>query len=112
MRILTTHTQSRIIRHRSSIGPTRLLEVRALLEPRHYRVAAVAFRPNADTRRRLSAISPRHQVGIVATFPEFLQTLADEVAAYVLLKTPLQCAHLGQVRRIREMLTNIDVLVT
>jgi DNA-binding transcriptional regulator YhcF (GntR family) len=91
--------------------PTRLLEVRELLEPRHYRVAAVAFRSNAETRRRLSAISPRQRVGIVATFPEFLQTLADEVAAYVLLKTPLQCTHLGQVRRTREMLKQIDVLV-
>jgi DNA-binding transcriptional regulator YhcF (GntR family) len=91
--------------------PTRLLKVRALLEPRHYRVAAVAFRPNAETRRRLSSISPRQHVGVVATFPEFLQTLADEVSAYVLLKTPLRCAHLGQARRICEMLKQIDVLV-
>jgi DNA-binding transcriptional regulator YhcF (GntR family) len=91
--------------------PTRLQEVRALLEPRRYHVAAIAFRMNAETRRKLGLISRTQRIGIVATYPEFLQTLADEVASYVLLKTPLQCAHLQQTKRIREMLKQIDVLV-
>jgi hypothetical protein len=91
--------------------PTRLQEVRALLEPRHYHVAAVAFRANSETRRRLSSISPTQRIGIVATFPEFLQTLADEVALYAFSRTPLQYTHLKQTDRIRVMLKQIDVLV-
>ena len=91
--------------------PTRLQEVRALLEPLGYRVAAIAFQPSAETRRRLASTSPKRGLGIVATFAEHLQTLVDEVATYVLLKKHPECAHLGQTKRIREMLKKIDVLV-
>lgn len=91
--------------------PPRLQEVRALLEPLGYRVAAIAFHPSATTRRRLASISRERDVGIVATYPEHLQTLVDEVATYILLKKRPLCAHLGQTKRIREMLKRIDVLV-
>ncbi len=91
--------------------PTRLQEVRALLEPRHCHVAACAFRMNAETRRRLASILPTQRLGVVATYAEFLQTLAEEVTSYALFKSPLQYAHLGQARRIKQMLKEIDVLV-
>ena len=91
--------------------PTRLQEARALLEPRHYRVAAIAFRLSAETRRRLALISATRRVGIVATYPAFLQTMIDEVASYVLLKTPPCCAYLKQAKRIRAMVKEMDVLV-
>ena len=91
--------------------PTRLHEVRALLEPRHCRVAAVAFRVNADTRRLLSAVLPTERVGIISTYPEFLQTIVEEVCLYCLTQTPTVSAVLGQAERIRQMLGQIDVLV-
>ncbi len=91
--------------------PTRLHEVRALLEPRHCRVAAVAFRVNAEARRLLSAVLPTERVGIISTYPEFLQTIVDEVSLYCLTQTPPVSAVLGQDERIRQMLGQIDVLV-
>ncbi len=91
--------------------PTRLQEVRALLEPAHCRVVAVAFRVSADTRRLLSAILPTERVGVVSTYPEFLQTIVDEVSLYCLLKTPPVTAVLGQANRIAKLFDQIDVLV-
>ncbi len=91
--------------------PTRLQEVRAVLEPRYCRVAAIAFAISAETRQQLAAIGPGQRVGIVTTYPEFLQTIVDNVAAYALSKTPPICAVLGQDERIREMLAQVDVLV-
>jgi DNA-binding transcriptional regulator YhcF (GntR family) len=91
--------------------PTRLQDVRAILEPRYCRVVAVAFAVSAETRQQLSAIAPDQQVGIISTYPEFLQTIIDNVAAYALLKTPPRCAMLGQDRRIDEILAQIDVLI-
>ena len=91
--------------------PTRLHEVREMLEPHGCHVVAVAFQVNAETRRRLAAISSTQRVGIVSTYPEFLQTIVDTVALYGLLRTPPECALLGQPARLQEMLSRIDVLV-
>ena len=91
--------------------PTRLPEVRALLEPLHCRVAAVAFRVNTDTCHSLAAVVPTERVGIVSTYPEYLQTIVDEVGLYCLTQTPPVSAVLGQDERIRQMLGQIDVLV-
>lgn len=91
--------------------PPRLQRVRTLLEPRYCRVAAVAFRASSETLRRLAAISPTQRVGIVSTYPDFLQTMVENVVAYGLPKTPPACAVLDQADRIEDMLSQIDVLV-
>jgi len=91
--------------------PSRLQQVRALLEARAYHVVAVAFRPRPDTQRRIAAIDPRSRIGVVATYPEFLQSLLDEVASYSLARTPVLSAVLHQEERIRGMLSHIDVLI-
>ena len=91
--------------------PTRLQEVRALLEPHGCRVVGVAFRVSAEARRQLAEVLPTERIGVLATYPEFLQTMIDEVGSYCLAKMPPACALLGQDERIREMLAQIDVLV-
>lgn len=91
--------------------PSRLQTVRALLEPHGYTVVAVAFRPRPETQRRIAAIPPGVRIGVVATYPEFLQSLLDEVASYCLSQQPFPCATLHQEKRIREMLPRVDVLV-
>ncbi len=91
--------------------PSRLQTVRALLEPHGYTVVAVAFRPRPETQRRIAAIPPGMRIGVVATYPEFLQSLLDEVSSYCLAQQPLLRATLHQEERIREMLSQIDVLV-
>ncbi len=91
--------------------PPRLHEVRALLEPRYCPVAAVAFRVSSETRRRLASIRSTQRVGIVTTYPEFLQTIIENVAAYSLTASPPLCAVLDQAERVDEMLAQIDVLV-
>jgi hypothetical protein len=91
--------------------PPRLHEVRALLEPRYCPVAAVAFRVSSETRRRLAAILPAQRIGIVTTYPEFLQTIVENVAAYSLTASPPLCALRDQADSVKEMLAQIDVLV-
>jgi hypothetical protein len=91
--------------------PTRLQEVNTLLKARPIRVTAVAFRPSPDTRRRLSSIPPGRRIGLVTTYPEFLQTMIDEVASYCMLKTPPPCAMIAQEDRVRSLLGKIDVLI-
>jgi DNA-binding transcriptional regulator YhcF (GntR family) len=91
--------------------PPRLQQVRALLAPYDCSVAAVAFTISAETRRRLTALQPSRRVGIVSTYPEFLQTIVENVGAYGLLDIPPVCALLGQDERIREMLACVDVVV-
>lgn len=60
---------------------------------------------------RLSRIVHEQNVGIVTTYPEFLQTMIDQVVSYSQTSKPLLCAVLGQDDRIREMMSRIDVLV-
>ena len=91
--------------------PTRLPEVRALLESRNCQVAAVAFRVSTDTRRLLTAVLPTERVGIISSYPEFLQTIVDEVGLYCLTQASPLSAVLGQDERIRHMLRQIEVLV-
>jgi DNA-binding transcriptional regulator YhcF (GntR family) len=91
--------------------PPRLQRVRTLLEPRECPVAAVAFRASPETLRRLAAISPAQRVGILSTYPDFLQTMVENVVAYGLAEAPPMCAVLGQDDRIAEMLSQVDVLV-
>jgi len=90
---------------------SRLLEVRTLLEPYEIRVAAVAFHLHPTTRQKLSNISHDKLAGVVTTFPEFLQTMVDQVVSYSHTKNPPICAVLGQNDRIREMMMEIDVLI-
>jgi hypothetical protein len=91
--------------------PTRLQEVNRLLKSWSIRVTAVAFRPSSETRRKLGSILPGRRIGLVITYPEFLQTTLDEVASYCLMKTPPPCAMIAQEDRVRSMLGEIDVLV-
>jgi DNA-binding transcriptional regulator YhcF (GntR family) len=91
--------------------PTRLPEVRALLEPHECRVAAVAFRISTETRQRLASIGPDKRVGIIATYGEFLHSMVEEVGLYGLLDQPPQCAVLGQDERIATLLTGVDVVI-
>ncbi len=91
--------------------PTRLERVHNLLKSRHIQVAAVAFRPSPDTRRKLSSVATSRRIGLVATYPEFLPTLAGEVASYCVVKAPPLCAVIEQQQRVRNMLGKIDVLI-
>lgn len=117
--VLLSHLQAGVDRYEGLLGvsklavtlPTRLQEVRLLLEPRGCPVAAIAFRVSVETRRRLSAITPNQRVGIVTTYPEFLNTIVENVAAYGLPSAVPRCAVLGQDTQIKEILTQIDVLV-
>lgn len=91
--------------------PTRLQEVNTLLKSQPVRVTAIAFRPSPDTRRKLSSVPPGRRIGLVTTYPEFLQTMIDEVASYCMLKTPPPCAMIAQQDRVKNLLGKIDVLV-
>jgi DNA-binding transcriptional regulator YhcF (GntR family) len=91
--------------------PTRLQEVNALLKSQPIRVTAIALRPNPDTRRKLSSIPPGRRIGLVTTYPEFLQTMINEVASYGMLKTPPPCTMIAQEDRVKSLLGKIDVLV-
>ncbi len=91
--------------------PTRLPEVRALLEPHGCRVVAVAFRLSTETRQRLASIRPDERVGIIATYGEYLQSMVEEVGLYCLLSDPPVCAVLGQDERIAALLADVDVVV-
>jgi DNA-binding transcriptional regulator YhcF (GntR family) len=91
--------------------PTRLQEVRAALEPEGCRVVGVAFRVSAAVRRQLSEIQPAQRVGLLATYPEFLPTMMDEVGSFCLAAMPAPYALLGQDSQLVELLAQIDVLV-
>lgn len=90
---------------------TRLAEVRALLEPEYSQIVAVAFQISPDTRRKLSEISPNTCLGIITTYPEFLQTMLEEVHSFAVLKTPPLCAIKDQSEQIQEMFKQIDMLL-
>ncbi len=91
--------------------PTRLQEVRELLEPQYSRVVAVAFQISKETRNQLSMLPISSQLGIVSTYPDFLQTMLSEVYSYGLVKNPPISAVYGQEDVIRDMFSRIDVLI-
>jgi DNA-binding transcriptional regulator YhcF (GntR family) len=91
--------------------PTRLQDVRELLGPEYSRLVAVAFHISKETRNRLAALPHSSRLGIVSTYPDFLQTMINEVALYALVDPPPICAVLGHDDVIREMMPKIDVLI-
>lgn len=91
--------------------PTHLPEIRSLLEPYGYNVVAVAFEVSPETRHRVASISPTAQVGVVATYPEFLNSLVEGVVSYGLLETPPLYALIDQEEFVKDMLTQVDVIV-
>jgi len=91
--------------------PTRFSEVRAMLDPIHSRVVAVAFSISKETRRILAELPSNTRLGIVTTYPEFLQPMLEGLHSFAILKEQPQCAVLGQTEQIKEMFNQIDVLV-
>lgn len=91
--------------------PTRLPEVRRLLEPHGRRVVAVAFRLSAETRQRLAVIRPDERVGVIATYGEYLQSMVEEVGLYYCAGHSPACAVLGQDERIAALLAGVDVVI-
>jgi GntR family transcriptional regulator len=91
--------------------PTRMQEVRELLGPEYPHLVAVAFHISKETRNRFTTLPSSCRLGIVTTYPDFLQTMINEVALYALVNTPPICAVLGHDDAIREMMPKIDVLI-
>jgi DNA-binding transcriptional regulator YhcF (GntR family) len=91
--------------------PPRLQEVRSRLDGTGCPVAAVAFRVSSETRRALAAISPDSRVGIVSTYPSFLQSLLDVVTSYGMYHTTPVSALVSQEDRVRELLAKVDVAI-
>lgn len=58
-----------------------MLEVEAAL-PVPQRVESIGFIPSEDTRTRLALIEPMAQVGVIATYPEFVGVLRSSVERY------------------------------
>lgn len=90
---------------------TRFNEVRALLEPMYSRVVAVAFSISKGTRNIMSELPFDTRLGIVTTYPEFLQPMLEGVHSFAILKDPPRCALLGQTEQIKELFDHIDVLL-
>ncbi|MCE5208738.1 MAG: GntR family transcriptional regulator [Chloroflexi bacterium] len=91
--------------------PERLQEVREILEPDYCRVLAIAFELSQTTIKQLSAITPDQKVGIVSTYPEYVNTMLNELTAYgPITHTPI-VALLSQEERVKKMLLEIDVLI-
>ena len=90
---------------------TRLNEVRALLEPKYSRVVGVAFQLCKETRESLEKLPTNTRLGIVTTYPEFLQTMLEGIHSFSMVKDPPLTAILGQPEQIKEMFNQIDVLV-
>lgn len=89
-------------------------EVRACLEPRGFHVASIAMRLSAETRRNLASIPSHKCVGVVATEPEYLLPLAQEVTSYIspeLSDASLPRAVRGQEKQIKALLAQVDVVV-
>jgi DNA-binding transcriptional regulator YhcF (GntR family) len=91
--------------------PTRLNEVRALLEPKYSRVVAVAFHLSKEVRNILAELPANTRLGIVTTYPEFLQPMIEGVHTYSFIKDPPQCAFLDQTKTIQDVVNKIDVLL-
>lgn len=91
--------------------PSRLQEVRDLLGPFGYDVVAVAFQVSPGTMRRVSAIRPEMRVGVIATYPEFLNSLLEGVLSYGRPEHQPLTAFVDQEDRVREILAQVDVVV-
>jgi len=91
--------------------PTHLPEIRSLLEPYGYNVVAVAFEVSPDTRHKVASIPPTAHVGVVATYPEFLNSLVEGVISYGLLETPPRYALIDQEELVKDILTQVDMVV-
>jgi DNA-binding transcriptional regulator YhcF (GntR family) len=91
--------------------PSRLHEVRELLGPSGYDVVAVAFQVSSDTRRRVSAIPPEARVGVIATYPEFLQSLLQGLLAYGMSDQQPLHACVDQKDQVKEILEQVDTVV-
>ena len=91
--------------------PSRLQEVRELLHPHGIDLVAVAFKVSSGTRRRVAAIPPGSRVGVVATYPEFLQSLLEGVLSYGLQDQHPICAYVDQTEQVEELLRRVDVVV-
>jgi len=91
--------------------PARLQKVREILEPEYCRVVAVAFQVSQITVQRLTAIKPDQKIGIVSTYPEYVHTMLNELAAHnPIIRSPL-VALISQEELVKDMLTEIDVLI-
>lgn len=91
--------------------PTRLQEIRRLVEPYGYNVVAVAFQASPETRHKIASIPPSARVGVIATYPEFLSSLLEGVISYGLLETPPLYALIDREERVKELLAQVDVVV-
>lgn len=91
--------------------PTRLQEIRCLLEPYDYTVVAVAFQVSSETRHKVSSIPPTSRVGVVATYPEFLNSLLEGVVSFGLLETTPLSAYIDQQECVKDMLRQVDVVI-
>lgn len=91
--------------------PSRLHEVRHLLGPLGYDVVAVAFQVSPDTRRQVEALRPEMRVGVIATYPEFLNSLLEGVLSYGRPEQEPFTAFVDQEDRVREILAQVDVVV-
>lgn len=91
--------------------PTSFQQVCDMLEPRGFHVSAIAFRPSAETRRRMASISAGCSVGVVATEPKYLQSLVQQVSAYISSGKGVSYAVRGDERAIKYMLARVDVVI-
>ena len=91
--------------------PARLQKVREILEPEYCRVVAVAFQVSQITVQRLTAIKPDQKIGIVSTYPEYVHTMLNELAAHNPIIRPPLVALISQEELVKDMLTEIDVLI-
>jgi len=91
--------------------PTRLQEIRTLLEPHGFSVVAVSFQVSPETRLKVASIPPSARVGVVATYPDFLTSLLEGVVIYGLPQMHPVCAFIDQEEYVKEMLTQVDVVV-
>jgi DNA-binding transcriptional regulator YhcF (GntR family) len=91
--------------------PTRLQEIRDLLTPHGFTVVAVAFQVSPETRLKVTSIPRSARVGVVATYPEFLNSLLEGVITYGLPDTHPQYAFLDEEERVKQMLGQVDVVI-
>lgn len=91
--------------------PSRLHEVREILQPYSIDVVAVGFRVSNEVRRKVGAIPPNWKVGVIATYPEFLYSLLDGVMSFGLLETRPLSAYLEQEEMIKDLVQRVDLVI-
>jgi DNA-binding transcriptional regulator YhcF (GntR family) len=89
----------------------RLREVREGLSDYGVRVVAIAFELSPNTIQKLSSITPNQRVGIVSTYPEFIQVMVDELESYGLSIQKPKIELIKNMDRVKAMLSEIDVLI-